>query len=478
MPRQNIFFLVLVLLFGLFAASRLSPPDRVLLEALRLVERDALEPVEEEELIEGALDGMLSRSPYYPYSAYLPPDEGEAYEEEIQGTFAGIGIGHMAVDEASGELWFTPVYGSPAWNAGLRFGERITAIGGEKIDGRSPEDIHEILFGDLDEPVLLSVRSRGDVLRRYGGEEPESAEAVREVEIRRAMVQLDIVAGYRRAGDGSWIYTLDGKPSVGYVRVDQFTDETVPLFEEALKKLDADGVTSLIIDLRGNPGGFLEGAAGLCSSFLPKGAEVVTIRGRGGEVQKRITADGRKKYGWKLAVLIDEESASASEIVAGALADHHRATLVGTRSYGKGTVQELSTLPLEMGMIRLTCASFNRPSGKSIHRAAGTADDDTWGVSPAGENRIELDNYQRGAVLLLADRRSLPADDESLSEPMTRLIFDRARKMDLIEPDEADEPITETGCDFNSPESADPQLNRAVQLLSGDRSAPREPGQE
>ena len=466
MPRQNLLFLLVVVFFGLFAALHLSIPSRVLLDAERTVEREALESVDEEELIEGALSGMMARSPYYPYTAYLPPDEEEAYEDEIQGVFAGIGIGHMAIDEISGELWFTPIYDSPAWNAGLRFGERITAIDGEKVDGKSPDEIHDILVGSVDESVCLSVRSLGDVLRRYGGEETESDSAVREVEISRAMVKLDIITGYRRADGGSWIYTLDGKPSIGYIRIDQFTDETVSLFEKALEEVDRQGIASLIIDLRGNPGGFLEGAAGICSSFLPKGAEVVTIRGRGGEIQNRITADGRKKYDWKLVVLIDEESASASEIVAGALADHQRATLVGTRSYGKGTVQSLYTLARGMGMIRLTCASFNRPSGKSIHREADASDDDTWGVTPEGENLVELDDYQRGAAALLADLRSLPPDEANRSEPMTRLIFDRAQKRDLIEPDEADEPIAETACDFTTPESADPQLARAAQLLS------------
>ena len=124
MPRQNLVILLVVVLFGLFAVLHLSLPNRVLLDAARVVEREALEPVTEEELIEGALDGMLSRSPYFPYTAYLPPDEEEAFEDEIQGVYAGIGIGHMAIDETSGELWFTPIYDSPAWNAGLRFGER------------------------------------------------------------------------------------------------------------------------------------------------------------------------------------------------------------------------------------------------------------------------------------------------------------------------------------------------------------------
>ncbi len=473
MPRQNFFILLVVVLFGLFAALHLSIPNRVLLDALRLVEREALEPVTEEELIEGALDGMLSRSPYFPYTAYLPPDEEEAFEDEIQGVYAGIGIGHMAFDETSGELWFTPIYDSPAWNAGLRFGERIVAVGGEKVDGKSIEEIHDLLRGEIDEPVRVSVRSRGDILRRYGGDEAETDGAVREVDICRAQIRLDIVAGYRRADDGSWIYTIDGKPSIGYVRIDQFTDETVPLFEEALKKLDGEGIESLIVDLRGNPGGFLEGAAGICSSFLPKGAEVATIRSRGDEIQKRVAADGRKKYDWKLVVLIDEESASASEIVAGALGDHRRATLVGARSYGKGTVQALNPLAQGMGMIRLTCASFNRPSGKRIHRQADALESDTWGVSPDAENLIELDDYQCGAAILLTDLRSLPADDLSRSAPMTRLIFDRAQKRDLLETDEAGEPIAETACDFTTPESADPQLRRAVELLSGE-TPPRE----
>ncbi len=405
------------------------------------------------------------RSPYYPYSAYLPPDEEEVYEDEIQGVFTGIGIGHMAVDALSGELWFTPFFDSPAWKAGLRFGERITAVNGEKIDGKSVEEVHNLLQGGNDETVRLTVRGCGSVLSRYGGESG-SGEAVREVGVTRGTVQIDMVSGYRRGEDGEWIYTLDGHPEIGYVRLDQFADETVPLFEKALGKLESQSISSLILDLRGNPGGFLEGAVSVCSFFLPEGAEIVTIRKRGGAFQRCLTAESGKKYDWKLAVLVDEDSASASEIVAGALADHHRAVLVGVRSYGKGTVQELYELPQGMGMIRLTCASFNRPSGRGIHRMADASEEDEWGVSPEKENTVKLDEYQLTAAVLLADLRSLPPVPEAQTGPMTRLIFDRAQKRDLFENEEGMPAIDETACDFTSPENVDAQLQKCIEVLS------------
>lgn len=472
MPRRNILFLIFVFLLGFFA-SQFSLRSRTFMKAVRIIERNALEEVDRQQLLERALEGMVSQSPYFPYTAYLPPEEGDAYEDEIQGVFAGIGVGDFAFDEPSGELWITPVYNSPAWEAGLRFGDRIVAINEKKVEGCDIPDVLEQLQGDIESSVHLTVRPRKEVLKRYGGQGDKSTEPTTcEIDVKRGSVQLDIVCGYRRNEEGKWVFTLDDHPEIGYVRIEQFTDETPSLFDEVLKALKKENIVSLIIDLRGNPGGFLDAAVSVSSRFLPKGTEISTIRKRGGVVQRRLLAEGGEKYDWKLVVLIDDGSASASEIVSGALVDNERAISVGTRSHGKGTVQELYALPQDMGMIRLTCASFNRPNGKPIHRTAEASDEDDWGISPKPENIVELDEYQTVAVRLSDGLRSLPPIPEDEIGPMTRLIFDRARKRDIFSFDK--EPQTEipkTDRDFTQPASADPQFQRAVEILTSQEEA-------
>ena len=474
--RHYICFLLVFLAAGF--AARLSPNQRLLGTVINSVQRDSLEEVSERELFEGAVSGLLERSPYYPYTVYVPPSEQKDFEDDLQGVFPGIGIHNMAVDEASGEVWFSPFYGSPAWEAGLRFGDRIVAVGGEKAEGHTLFEIVDLIRGEEGTPVTLTVRGRDSIVPAYRvsdagpdapaeseGENPGESGALREVSVIRGAVQENILSGYRRTEDGEWSWTLDDHPEIGYVHLEMFNEEAPELWTKAFEELEKKGITALILDLRGNPGGLLEGAVSLSSCFLPEGDEISTVRRRGGVVQERLKSAGGKKYDWRIAVLIDHDSASASEMVSGALADHHRATLVGTRSYGKGTVQKIIELPCDMGLIRLTSASFFRPNGEPFHRMQDAEPEDTWGISPDPENLIELDGYQMNATVLFADLRSYPpAEDDPPAEDFVRLIFDRARKRDLIRGGE-DETIPETGCDFRTPSTADPQFRRALEIL-------------
>lgn len=204
---------------------------------------------------------------------------------------------------------------------------------------------------------------------------------MRDVVVHRAMVQQDIVFGDRRDADGNWVYTLEEHPTIGYVKLDQFTDSTAPDLAAVLASVDGK-IESLILDLRGNPGGFLPAAVTVANMFLNKGDLIVTTRERGGKIRDEFKAEGGQKYHWPMVVLLDGGSASASEIVSAALCDHQRATLIGHRSYGKGTVQQLLKLPRGMGMIRLTEASFWRPSGEPIHHRQGASPEEKWGVIP------------------------------------------------------------------------------------------------
>ncbi|MBQ3388708.1 MAG: S41 family peptidase [Thermoguttaceae bacterium] len=492
--RHYFCFVLVVLLAGL--AARFSPDERLLSSVINSVQRDSLEEVSSRELVEGAISGLLERSPYYPYTVYVPPEEQKEFEDEMEGVFSGIGIHNMAVDEASGELWFSPFYGSPAWEVGLRFGDRIVAVEGEKAEGHTLYEIVSLIHGEEGTPVSLTVRSRASIVSAYhvpdaGPGSPSGTEndaepadrpegenggepgAVREVSITRSAVHESTLSGFRRGEDGEWIWTLDDHPEIGYVHLEQFNEEAPALWEKAFEELEKKGISALILDLRGNPGGLLEDAVSLSSCFLPEGEEISTVRRRGGVVEDRLESKGGKKYDWPIAVLIDHDSASASEMVSGALADHHRATLVGTRSYGKGTVQKIIELPRNLGLIRLTSASFFRPNGEPFHRMQDADEDDVWGISPDPENLIEPDDYQMNAAALFADLRSYPpAEDDPPAGDLVRLIFDRARKRDLIRGDEG-EVIAETECDFATPSTADPQFQRALEILlagEGDQS--------
>lgn len=418
MPRQNILIALCVTLASLFCVGRVSLSERIFQYVLTKIERQALYPTDRGQLIQGALSGMTEKVDDAPYTAYLAPEEEADYEEEIQGRLAGIGIGRMQIDDDA--LWFTPLLRSPAGEK-LRFGDRIVEANGKEFRGLDIDKISDLLRGPEGTTVTLSVLPRETV-----GREP-TPEDRQTVEITRRTFQQDIVAGDRRSNDGSWIFTLETRPDIGYIRIEQFTDATADEFCAALKKLDGEKMTGLILDLRRNPGGFLPAAVAVCEPFLPRGTLVVTTRERNGTVKNKLVAGDSQKRDWPLAVLIDSESASASEIVASALADHHRATLVGTRSYGKGTVQELFPLPCQMGMLRLTDASFWRPSGEPIHRRSGMSDQETWGVQPDEGFDVPLSPNAQYASILYRDLRSFPDFQKNFAEMETiiRLRLDR-----------------------------------------------------
>jgi carboxyl-terminal processing protease len=205
----------------------------------------------------------------------------------------------------------------------------------------------------------------------------------------REVINTESVLGDRRDKDGSWLFRLESDPRIAQIRITSFGDRTAAEFANVMSKLSMDGVRAIVIDLRNNPGGPLDAAVAVCRMLLPEGKAIVETRGRGQVLLHRYlsTADG-KFTELPTAVLVDQNSASAAEIVAACLQDHGRAIVVGQRSYGKGTVQQL--LPLESGksLLKLTWASFWRPSGANIHRAVGVPDDAKWGVSPdAGYER-------------------------------------------------------------------------------------------
>ena len=196
------------------------------------------------------------------------------------------------------------------------------------------------------------------------------------------MVQVETVRGDTRNADGSWNFFLPGHERIGYVRITGFAEKTSADLRKALDWLTAHHMRGLVLDLRDNPGGLLDTAKEVCDMLISSGV-IVSTRGRDKQVLSVVKASGKGPFtDFPLAVVINQNSASASEIVAACLQDHHRATIVGQRSYGKGTVQELIDLGDRRGELKLTVASYWRPSEKNIHRRHGATDDDVWGVLP------------------------------------------------------------------------------------------------
>lgn len=410
MPARNVYFALIVIIVSLFVASKTSLREQVLRNAARELEKRSLETPTSQTLLEGALAGLADAVGDAPYTQYLPPARETDYMREIQGRFAGIGVRDLVKDGETDEFYFVPMRRTPASDAGLKLGDRIVEVDGESVKPLSLFDLTEKLRGDEKTAVKLGIRPRTSI-RAFadagktdlapGADPDENAEKtadsdnLREVELTRAVVQQDVVSGDRLDENGDWIYTLKDYPEIGYVAIEQFADATTPQTLAALSTLEKAGVPSVVLDFRGNPGGFLPDAVAICDEFVKAGAPIVEVRNRNGDVEQLYRATGRPKKTFRVVVLVDGESASASEIVAAALQDSGIAAVGGERSYGKGTIQSLFKLPCELGLLRATTAEFYRPSGTPIRRRRDSTDDEPWGVSPDAPLAVEETPAQR-----------------------------------------------------------------------------------
>jgi carboxyl-terminal processing protease len=221
-----------------------------------------------------------------------------------------------------------------------------------------------------------------------------------EVKIVRGKIHEETVLGDSRRADGSWNFLLSGEHRLGYVRLASFLPNTADQLQPVLRELTNQGMKGLILDLRNDPGGIFKAAYSVCDLFVPEGI-IVTTQGRNGQVWKTFKASGAAPYaGLPLVVLVNQYSASASEIVAACLQDHRRAAVIGQRTYGKGTVQEIFELDRRSGTLRLTTAGYVRPSGKNIHRRRGARPEEDWGVRPDSGYEVilspeEFERWQR-----------------------------------------------------------------------------------
>ena len=309
------------------------------------VRADYVEEVSDEELVEAAISGMLSSLD--PHSSYLDADDFNEMQTETRGEFGGLGI-EVTMEDGWVKV-VSPIDDTPAARAGIEAGDFVTHLDGEPVFGMTLSEAVDRMRGEVDTNIVLTI-VRGD-------QEPF------DVSITRAVITVQSVR-YRTEGE------------IGYIRITSFNEQTTPGLENAIESIEeelGDKLQGFVLDLRNNPGGLLSEAISVSDAFLNRG-EIVSTRGRDPEQADRWNASsGDLAEGHPIVVLINGGSASASEIVAGALQDHDRAIVMGTQSFGKGSVQ--TVVPLgSHGAMRLTTSRYYTPAGRSI-QATGIAPD-------------------------------------------------------------------------------------------------------
>jgi carboxyl-terminal processing protease len=370
MPRRTLLLMFIATIVALACHARADrqPYGQYLSEILGIIDQNYVEPVDEEKLFEGAVEGMVGQLDEH--SSFITREDLAELRESLDQEFGGIGI-EVTLDPKTKALTvLSPLVGTPAYQAGIRPGDQILAVDGQSTAGFSLQDAVKKLRGREGEKVKLTI-GRGTERKSF------------DVELVRAQIPVESVRGDSRRSDGSWNFVLAGHPQIGYIRIINFGERTAEEVAAACTSLAQQNIKGLVLDLRENPGGLLNAAVGVCQLFIPPGSLIVTTRGRNGVIDEAFTAeDTGQRFTWPMCVLVDRFSASASEIVAACLQDSHRAIIVGERSYGKGTVQKVHEVEGGKGVLKLTTASYWRPSGSNIHRLATSKETDEWGVKP------------------------------------------------------------------------------------------------
>src|SRR5277367_4635074 len=351
---RGILLLVLVLaasaglggFFGPAVSATASSSDdtqdsiKTFTRVLAVVERNYADPVDTDKAIyDGAIPGMLHVLD--PHSNFFDPKQYALFREEQEGKYYGVGM--VVAPRENQTVVQAPFMNSPAYKAGIRPGDTILKVDGKSCTGLTTTEVADLLKGAKGTPVHIS-------LGRQGWDKPIEVTVVRD-EIPRPGVEYSTMVG----------------PSIGYVRVSTFNETTVADLSDALKQLDYPKLDGLIIDLRGNGGGLLNQAVGMADLFLDKNELVVSHRGRSSPERRYYAVRGNQGIEFPIIVLVNSNSASASEIVSGAIQDHDRGLIVGETSFGKGLVQTQIPLAEDTAML-LTTARYYTPSGRLIQR--------------------------------------------------------------------------------------------------------------
>jgi len=341
-------------------------------EVLEKINKDYVDEINQSESMDSAINGLLQSLD--PYSAYMSPEILEEMQTETSGEFGGLGI--EVGMEAGVVKVISPIDDTPAAKAGLKAGDYIVKIDDTQVQGKSLSEAVDLMRGPVGSGIELTVRRRGE-------RKAITFFIVREI-IQIKSVKTDLL-----------------EKNIGYIRLTSFNENSGKQIEKEIKELEKNNdVKSYILDLRNNPGGLLSQAIKISDFFLDNGEIVSTKSRKASENRKWFAKSGDLTNGKTIIVLINYGSASASEIVAGALKDHKRAILLGENSYGKGSVQ--SIIPLKNnGAIRLTVAKYYLPSGESISEVGVSPDIEVEEDSDEFKIKTETDNQLNYAIKLL-----------------------------------------------------------------------------
>jgi carboxyl-terminal processing protease len=341
-----------------------------------------------------------------PFTTMIWPYEVPEFQKNTQGKFGGVGI-QIEADNQGNLRVVTPLEDTPAYHAGVKAGYVITKIDGKKALHMPIDAAVKLITGDPDTTVTLTMRDRSGVSKDFV--------------LKREEIKVESIKGYTHAPGGGWDYMLDPDQKIAYIRLTNFTESTSDDLDAALKTLKDEGARGMVLDLRYDPGGLLQAAEQVVNKFVADGVIVSTRADRDTSNHPTMAmADPKlKETDLPLLVLVNQYSASASEIVSGALKDHHRALLVGERTFGKGSVQMLFPLDAQadMACLKLTTMHYYLPSGRCIHREENST---TWGVDP--DVVVPMTPEQMGAVNNARQELDVLSDtvDNSAGAPTTQ----------------------------------------------------------
>jgi carboxyl-terminal processing protease len=378
-------------------------------------------------LVEDMVNGGLERLD--PHSQYINPQEYKRFEAQSRGKFGGVGIQVGYDRQNRGQLTvISPMVGTPAYNAGILAGDAIVKIDGKSTENMRLSEAVELIQGDPGQPITLTVLHEGE-------------KETKDIRIVRDEIKVQSVLGdLRKEGKPEeWDLFLDrktwGADKIAYIRLTTFSETAAKEMHDAVAKVQRDGARGLVIDLRNNPGGLLKAAVEIADLFLEEG-RIVSTKGRN---QNEEVYDAHKEgtlmlpaKQYPIVILVNRYSASASEILAAALQDHGRAVVVGERSYGKGSVQNVIKMEHDTSALKLTTASYWRPSGKNIHRFPDSKDTDDWGVSPDEGFEVKLKDEERLEYMMWRNDRDVvrnkkkPQDDKKDKAPFKDRVLEKA----------------------------------------------------
>lgn len=353
---------------------------RTFVDTFEQVDRNYVKDVDRRKLLEAALRGMIKELD--PYSSYIPPEELARFNQQVDQQFGGIGIQVQPDPRTRRILVISPLPDTPAYKAGVRAGDIVTEVEGYDTENMPLSRAVELMKGPPGETVSIKVRHL-------------SATEDEEISMERAIISVKSVLGDKWGKEGSWDFLVDDEQKIGYVRLTQFGRKSAEELAAAIETLQGQGMKGLVLDLRFNPGGLLSQAVKISDLFVESGT-IVSTEGKNTEKRTFEATKAGTLPDFPMAVLINRFSASASEILSACLQDHKRAVVVGERSWGKGSVQNVIELEAGASALKLTTAGYLRPSGKNIHRFPDSKVTDEWGVHPDEEvkfTRKELEDY-------------------------------------------------------------------------------------